>query len=357
MLRKLITAAAAVAAMAAAAGPVAHFPVTSYNFGAFDEEAGPVSYDFPLVNTGDAPLTILAARATCGCTTPVFPRKPVAPGDTAYISVEYNPMARPGRFNKQIYVETDASDTKKRLDVSGVVIGGAVTIARRYPADFGAVKLAKPVLMMGEVTKGRFKTVYFDGYNRSSDSLRIIAVRAPEYVSVAPAPEVAPPGEQLTLIAFVNGETCPLYGLVEDSVTMATDRGDTFTLPLTMIVQEDFSGLSPADMAKAPVITPEADRIDYGTLRAGGAPVTRSIRITNNGRSTLEIRRVYSADPGITAEAGATSLKPGKSAVVTATVDPSALPADILNARLTVISNDPLHPTTVIRLVGEKAAR
>ena len=77
----------AIAAVAQAA-PEATWLTKSHDFGAFDEDMGKVSCDFKVVNTGDEPLMILAARATCGCTVPAYTRDPIAPGDTATITVD-----------------------------------------------------------------------------------------------------------------------------------------------------------------------------------------------------------------------------------------------------------------------------
>ena len=353
-MKKVLIAALACAAAVAAEAQNAHFPVTEYNFGAFDEDAGAVECSFALVNTGSAPLTILSARATCGCTTPRFPRKAIAPGDTAYISVSYDPQGRPGRFSKQVYVETDGEPRKTKLDISGTVIGSGATVARRYPVDFGPLKLAHPGMMLGEVVKDRFKTVYFEGYNRSSDSLAVKTVKQPAYLDVIATPPIAPPGEQVTLVAYVNSAKCKLYGLVEDSVVIsAGDR--TFSLPATLIVKEDFSDMSPDKMSKAPVATPSVKSVEYGRIDRNGAPVTAAFTLANSGKDNLVVRRIYSGDPGVTAVIDKTTIKKGQSAQILVTVDPSVQTGGLLNSRLSVITNDPLHSVQTIRLVGEWA--
>ncbi len=351
-MKKILLAALACAAALPGLAQTAHFPVTEYKFGAFNEDAGAVECSFALVNTGDKPLTILSARATCGCTTPRFPHKAIAPGDTAYITVSYDPQERPGRFSKQIYVETDGEPRKTKLDISGTVIGSGTTVARRYPVDFGPLKLAHPGMMLGEVVKGRFKTVYFEGYNRSADSLAVKAVKQPAYLEVIATPPVAPPGEQVSFVAYVNSDKCPLYGLVEDSVTIsAGDR--IFTLPTTVIVKEDFSKMSPDKMAKAPIATPSTQTVEYGRVDRRGAPVTASFTLANSGKVNLIVRRIYSGDPGVTATIDKTTIKKGQSATVLVTVDPSVQTGGLLNSRLSVITNDPLHAVQTIRLVGE----
>ena len=340
-----------VAALGAAAQS-AHFSVTTYNFGAFNEESGAVECEFPVVNAGDRPLTILAARATCGCTTPKYPRKAIAPGDTAYITVSYDPQGRPGRFSKQIYVETDGEPRKTRLDITGTVIGDGATVARRYPVNYGALQLAHPGMMLGEVVKGRLKTIYFEGYNRSSDSLEVNVVRHPAYLDLVATPPVAPAGEQVTLVAYINSAKVQQYGLVEDSVTISA-AGREITLPTTMIVKEDFSKLTPEKMAKAPVAKPSVEAVEYGLIDRKGEPVTAGLTLSNAGTDNLIVRRIYSGDPGVTATIDQTTIKKGKSAQILVTIDPTVQTGGLLNSRLSIITNDPLHSVYTIRLVGE----
>ena len=80
------------------------FLETTHNFGSFSEKLGSVSCVFSFVNTGDAPLIITRATASCGCTRPEFPMQPVAPGDSGQIKVTYNAVGRPGSFEKNISV-------------------------------------------------------------------------------------------------------------------------------------------------------------------------------------------------------------------------------------------------------------
>lgn len=45
---------------------------------------------FKFTNTGDAPLVITEAQASCGCTVPEKPQKPIEPGKTGEIKVSFN---------------------------------------------------------------------------------------------------------------------------------------------------------------------------------------------------------------------------------------------------------------------------
>ena len=59
------------------------FTTTSHNFGTINENAGKATFDFSFKNTGNVPLILTNVRAGCGCTTPVWSREPVAPGQQA----------------------------------------------------------------------------------------------------------------------------------------------------------------------------------------------------------------------------------------------------------------------------------
>ena len=354
MIRKLLFSAAIVTALGAQAEVRAHYPVTSYDFGAFSEESGPVSCDFPIVNTGTEPLAIISARATCGCTQPKYSTEAIAPGDTTYVHVTYDPQGRPGRFNKQIYIETNAEPPKMRLDIRGAVIGAPTTVNRRFPHAFGPLKMEHPGMMMGEIRKGEYKTAYFNGYNQSADSLHIRITRVPDFIQIVSAPEVGAPGEQVSLVAFIDASKCELYGLVEDTVTIAPGDGHEYAMPMTLLVNEDFSQLTPKQMKDAPVARVESEVLDFGMIDPAAKVLSKTFTLSNGGKDRLELRRVYSGDAGVSAVAKDSSVKGGKHTEITVNVDTAALKGKILNARLLVITNDPVNPTRIIRLVGEK---
>lgn len=341
------------AALMAQAQPKAVFLKNVHNFGAFAEEDGLARCEFPVVNMGTEPLTILSARATCGCTTPEYPRKAIAPGDTAFVKVAYDPAERPGRFAKNVFVETNGEPAKIALEIKGVVIGSEESINRRYPYDFGPLKLSKPAFSLGEATMGRLKTVYLDGYNRSADSLRISFDNVPKYVDLVAAPPVVGPGEQVTVIAYVAPHKGADYGIVEDTVQISPAPGLWYGLPLLTTVKEDFSKMDADKMEKAPMAVPSVERIELGKVSHDSEPIVVAFILANEGKSELKIRRLHSVDPGVTAVAKDSAVKKGKKTAVTVTIDPKQFHGAMINSRLQVITNDPLHPVYNIRVVGE----
>ncbi len=100
----------------------ATFIVKSHDFGTIKEANGPVSCTFEFTNTGDKPLLIIDATASCGCTKPEYPTKPIKPGKKGKIKVTYSPIGRPGSFKKTVKVKTNGKERSTILRIEGTVI-------------------------------------------------------------------------------------------------------------------------------------------------------------------------------------------------------------------------------------------
>jgi hypothetical protein len=93
-----------------------------HDFGTLKE--GPAAeYAFEFKNVGKEPLIIQSASASCGCTTPEWPKEPIAPGKKGKIVVRYNTQGRPGPFDKSIWIVSNAVSDKDRyeLHIKGTV--------------------------------------------------------------------------------------------------------------------------------------------------------------------------------------------------------------------------------------------
>lgn len=76
---------------------------------------------FKFKNTGDAPLVIMKAKESCGCTVPSWPKEPIAPGQTSEITVKYD-TKRPGVINKSVTITSNAvNEPSKILRIKGTV--------------------------------------------------------------------------------------------------------------------------------------------------------------------------------------------------------------------------------------------
>ena len=63
----------------------------------------PVTHNFYFVNKGKLPFSLNNVQASCGCTTPVWDKEMIRPGDTGKIAVGYNAAAE-GPFDRSITI-------------------------------------------------------------------------------------------------------------------------------------------------------------------------------------------------------------------------------------------------------------
>ncbi len=100
--------------------PVMAFGMESHDFGEVPE-GEKYSHEFTFTNNGKEPLIISNVKASCGCTTPEWPKEPIMPGETSAITAVYNSKGRPGPFNKSITITSNAYTPTKRLFIKGKV--------------------------------------------------------------------------------------------------------------------------------------------------------------------------------------------------------------------------------------------
>ncbi len=106
---------AAVETVASASdAPVMTFDKLSHDFGTIDE-GEVVETVFTITNTGSSDLIILNARGSCGCTVPDYPKdQPIAPGDSAKVTVKFDSNNKPNANNRSV---TFTTNTEKGREV------------------------------------------------------------------------------------------------------------------------------------------------------------------------------------------------------------------------------------------------
>ncbi|MDB5133685.1 MAG: hypothetical protein JWP37_288 [Mucilaginibacter sp.] len=105
---------------AAGEGPVMKFEKETHDFGKI-KTGDKVSYDFKFTNTGKSPLIISDAVASCGCTKPEWPRKPIQPGESAAIKVTFNSATKMGLQDKQITITANTNPAQNLVHLIGEV--------------------------------------------------------------------------------------------------------------------------------------------------------------------------------------------------------------------------------------------
>ena len=93
----------------------------SYDFGDIIQGES-VTYEFRIKNIGNDKLLINAAKGSCGCTVPVWPKEPILEGEESTIKVTFNSAGKKGRQNKTVTLVTNAIPNTKVITINGNVI-------------------------------------------------------------------------------------------------------------------------------------------------------------------------------------------------------------------------------------------
>ncbi|QIE58925.1 DUF1573 domain-containing protein [Rasiella rasia] len=99
--------------------PVMKFEKTVHDFGTIDQGTN-VEHRFVFTNTGEAPLVIVDAKSSCGCTVPEKPEGPIAPGDKGELLVKFNGSGK-NQVSKTVTITANTQAGKETLQIKAFV--------------------------------------------------------------------------------------------------------------------------------------------------------------------------------------------------------------------------------------------
>ncbi len=100
--------------------PSFEFAEESHDFGSI-VEGEVVEHTFKFKNTGEAPLIISSATASCGCTVPLWPKEPIPVGEDGEIQVRFNSTKKSGVQNKTITITANTYPKINRIRIKASV--------------------------------------------------------------------------------------------------------------------------------------------------------------------------------------------------------------------------------------------
>jgi hypothetical protein len=91
-----------------------------FDFGTLTE-GDTVEHVFQFTNTGNFPLIINNLTASCGCTTPEWPRDPIAPGEASSVRVRFNSRGKQGQQNKTVTIFANTEPAMTEIQFKAMV--------------------------------------------------------------------------------------------------------------------------------------------------------------------------------------------------------------------------------------------
>jgi len=329
------------------------FNEISFNFGSMSESDGEKTHKFEFTNTGGEPLIIQNVSTSCGCTTPEWTKQPVMPGQKGFVSAAYNPAGRPGPFEKYITVQSNAEPVSVKLTISGSVSPKTVTIEDEYRFAFGTIRMNMNHLSFGTVFKGKTQTKEVAVINISDQPQTVKLENVPSHISVKTSPETLAPNQKGIIEITYNSTKKDDWGFMIDRMDIYTNgtTQNAHKLIVSADLQEDFSAISAAEKATAARISFDQNTFDFGTIKKGES-ASFVYTFTNTGKSDLFIRKVTAACGCTAVITSADMIPPGKTGTIKTSFN-SAGKSGKQNKTITVITNDPENPKTILWVKGD----
>lgn len=321
-----------------------NFQVKTHDFGNIKEEVGEVNCEFSFTNKGKSNLIIYRAVASCGCTTPIFSKEPIAPGAKSTIKVSYSTTDRPGTFQKTITIYTnDPDNSSVVLIIRGSVLAVGNNPSANYPKNLQGLRLSRSSIPIMDAKIGSIKTETIEMMNATDRTLSVKFNKVPKHLRVfASNTQLKPNQTGIITINYVPSQAKD-FGRREDLFYVYTSEKykahpDNRIL-VTANITEDFSGLSKQELLSAPISEYSTNRIDFGSLEKGKIK-QMSIKLSNRGKSNLVIKKIAPEYDGIRVMTSQTIIPPGKTTLLKMTFNPGNFEGKVVQ-RVTLYTNDP----------------
>ncbi|MFR9650338.1 MAG: DUF1573 domain-containing protein [Rikenellaceae bacterium] len=330
------------------------FDRDEWNFGEIAEDGGKVSHIFTLYNKGQEPVVIIQTQSSCGCTTSEYPQRPIMPGDSVKIRVDYDPMNRPYQFTSTVRMLTSSSPEPLTLSIKGDVTPRIKSIEERYPLEMGrGLRLSLNYVPLSYIEHNLSKGSSIGYINNSNKEIKL-ELKAKkgnsQLLNINYPKRIAPSqSAEITFNYLIDGDS-GIYGAVMDSFDLYID-GRLSRYPITILghVTEQFTQES---KESAPRATLANRTLRGGNIKRSQGRVHLETIIENTGISELIFRKV-TVDSGLECSVkSGDRVAPGESQDIYITIDPSRFDYDLFTKYITFTTNDPEQPMQRIRVNG-----
>ena len=335
-------------------GSALSFLSTTLDLGHIAEDGGSVLGCFEARNIGEQPMEVKSVVATCGCTSTSYERGVVGAGESFKLQVRFDPMNRPGRIDKHIFVEVSDADRPIELRLVGYVTPRERSVDEVYPFDMGAgLRFNSNFRAFGYVEHGKSVELRV-GYINTSDRTVALAIRsvassgalsivAPRCIAAQEAGDIV-----LSYSLPINSD---LYGSLDDRFeVLINDVKSSILLTTNAIAVDNFDAV---DDISAPRVDISKNIIKFGEVNCANVVLKQTFELKNVGESPLVIRSVDSTYEAVTCSVKVgTVVPPGTTLSIDVELNPSYI-EDRDNpfvARLRFVTNDPIKPLHTLRV-------
>lgn len=274
------------------------------------------------------------------------------PGAKGMVKAVFDPSGRPGSFTKEITVYSTAGNSPVVLRITGMVVPRVPTAADMYRFPVGDLRLKSSHLGFGKLSPGKEKTDTLGFLNAGNQDVKIGLVNVPPFLTVLTNPATVKPGKTGIILVTYNATKKGDWGFLIDYLYLSLNnkKDPNYRITITADISDDFSGMTPQQLADAPAISFENTEFNFGKAISGKS-VEHDFRFTNNGKSDLKIRKIVSSCHCTTTNPADMTIKPGATSSIKAVFNTTGTKGQQVKA-ITVITNDPQRSSVVLWIKG-----
>jgi len=309
----------------------------------------PVTVEFELQSKGGKDLVIEDVKTSCGCTMVSFPKNNIAKGESFKLKVTYD-ARQMGHFEKQLRVFSNASKKPLMLTLRGVVVEEVVDFSGDYPHKIGDLRTDTNDIEFDDVNRGDRPVQKIHVYNASSSAVEPQVMHLPNYLKAQVSPSKIAPAHSGVITLLLDSKMLRDFGLTQTSVYLGMYPGDKVSsdkeITVSAVLLPGFSDLNEQAKEDAPKLKLSAKELIFDF---DGKPKNKEdIEISNEGKTTLEIKRVQMVTEGLEVSLSNKRIQPGEKARLKVTANAKGLKNARSKPRILMITNDPDNAKVVI---------
>lgn len=309
----------------------------------------PVTATFELKNKGLRKLKIDDVRVSCGCLAAEYPKGEIGANDNFTLKLTYD-ARQMGHFEKTAAVYSNGSDKPIYLTLKGVVVEEATDFSGEYPFTFGKLVADKGDLEFDDVNKGDRPVQTIHIRNTSNQTLTPNLMHLPPFLTADVSPTQLRPDHAGKITVTLHSEKLHDLGVTSTSVYLGNQLGDKVSddneLSVSAILLPDFDKLTSTQRLNAPKVSLSTEKlvINYeGKKKKKG-----EVKITNTGKSDLQLSSMHLFGSGLRITLGSQTLKAGESTELKVTATAAETRKSRVKPRVLLITNDPDKPKVII---------
>ncbi|MDP3445433.1 MAG: DUF1573 domain-containing protein [Ignavibacteria bacterium] len=322
-----------------------------HDFGDISLNSGNHSYTFIFKNIGKQPIIINTVISSCGCTTPVWTKNPVLPGENGKIDVTFLNDQGPYPFDKSLTVYVSGLNRPVILRIKGVVHEKPKSLSQLFPVKIGKLAFKKNHIEIGIISQGELKNDVIEVANTSGTPVEIGFYDLTAGLSIRAVPPVINPGKKGELHITVNTAGTKNWGTTKYTTGFIVNKNKVSGSLLTVQARilDNFSSLSTEDRDHAALPMANSSAFNFGIVKSGEF-VNRTFELKNLGQRDLIIYKAESNENSAKTKYSS-PVKPGQTGKIDVTIDTKTLEGD-KTIQITLITNSPSRPVVNLLVSG-----